>query len=87
MKEEILLIAGRLMMDYYTTEEAKEELLKLFEVVDYVSVYQKTPPINTQLLVKLPDGSVRLGSWRPSYNIFDFQSKGESSMDYQWKIV
>lgn len=51
------------------------------------TVYEETPPIHTELLVKSPEGIIHLASWRESYNIFTCQCKGQSSLDWQWKKI
>ena len=51
------------------------------------TVYEETPPIHVELLVKSPEGIVHLSSWRESYNIFSCQAKSESSLDWKWKTI
>jgi len=51
------------------------------------TVYEETPPIHVELLVKSPEGIVHLASWRESYNIFTCQAKSESSLDWKWKTI
>ena len=51
------------------------------------TVYEETPPIHVELLVKSPEGIVHLASWRESYNIFTCQEKSESSLDWEWKTI
>ena len=51
------------------------------------TVYEETPPIHVELLVKSPEGIVHLSSWRESYNIFSCQAKSESSSDWKWKTI
>ena len=51
------------------------------------TVYEETPPIHVELLVKSPEGIVHLAGWRESYNIFTCQAKSESSLDWKWKTI
>ena len=51
------------------------------------AVYEETPPIHVELLVKSPEGIVHLASWRESYNIFTCQAKSESSLNWKWKTI
>jgi hypothetical protein len=51
------------------------------------TVYEETPPIHVELLVKSPEGIVYLANWRESYNIFTCQTKSESSCDWKWKTI
>lgn len=51
------------------------------------TVYEETPPIHVELLVKSPEGIVHLSSWRESYNIFSCQAKSESSLNWKWKTI
>ena len=54
---------------------------------EWVSVDDETPPINIELLVESPTGINHLSRWRPAYNIFTCQSKGESTLDWKWKRI
>ena len=51
------------------------------------TVFEETPPIHVELLVKSPEGIIHLASWRESYNIFTCQHKSESSSDWKWKTI
>jgi hypothetical protein len=51
------------------------------------TVYEETPPIHVELLVKSPESIVHLASWRESYNIFTCQAKSESSLNWKWKTI
>jgi hypothetical protein len=51
------------------------------------TVYEETPPIHVELLVKSPEGIVHLSSWRESWHIFSCQAKSESSLNWKWKTI
>ena len=53
----------------------------------FISVSEQEPPHNVELLAKSPTGTIHLCSWRPAYNIFTCQSKGERSWDWEWKLI
>jgi len=53
----------------------------------WVNVNKEKPPNDINLLVKTPSGIMYLTRWRPAYNIFTCQSKGESTFNWQWKLV
>lgn len=69
----------------------KDAMIKLAnwqqEQDSWKTVSEKTPPSNVELLVKSPEGTVHLSSWREYYNIFSCQSKSESSVNWKWKII
>ncbi len=68
--------------------EAKEQLIQLFDTGSiFTKVYEQEPPHQVELLVKSPDGLIHLANWRPAYNIFTCQAKGESSFDWSWKLI
>lgn len=87
MKEQILKIAEQLKYDEITTDYAQSLLLALFGVSDWVRVSKEVPPNDVGVLAKAPDGTVYLTNWRPAYNIFCCQCKGECSYDWRWKLV
>jgi hypothetical protein len=80
---------------FYTTYAFKKVLESLFvegakwqqEQDRWKTVYEETPPIHVELLVKSPEGIVHLSSWRKSYNIFSCQAKSESSLNWKWKTI
>lgn len=84
MEEKLHEILMNLNRERITVSQAQEQIL---EIVDWVRVYDKTPPILVELLAKAPDGTIHLTTWRPAYDIFCCQSKGEGSNDWQWKLV
>ena len=45
------------------------------------------PPPNESVLVKEPDGYIRLSNWRPSYKTFTCQNKTESSEGWLYKRI
>jgi hypothetical protein len=51
------------------------------------TVYEETPPMHVELLVKSPEGIVHLSSWRESWHIFSCQAKSESSLNWKWKTI
>ena len=88
MKEQILEIADKLRNGEVDHNEAKILLLSLFGVSGgFISVSDKEPPHNVELLAKSPTGIIHLCSWRSAYNIFTCQVKSETSLDWQWKLV
>lgn len=54
---------------------------------EFKSVWDKTPPSNTTLLVKSPKGEHFVTTWRSAYEIFSVQEKGEISDNWQWKLL
>jgi hypothetical protein len=68
--------------------KAYDELCFLFGVSNsFISVGEKEPPKNIELLVQSPEGQNYLASWREAYNIFTCQNKGEDSFDWKWKEI
>jgi hypothetical protein len=53
----------------------------------WISIIEEYPPNDFYGLAKSPDGIIYLCSWRNSYNIFDVQSKTESSSDWFWREI
>lgn len=86
MKEEILDITDKLKKGDIDSNQAKNLLLSLFGSC-FVSVEDKQPPHNIEILAKSPSGIVYLSSWRAGYNIFSCQAKTESSIDWKWKHI
>jgi hypothetical protein len=88
MKEQILEIAEKLRLELITDDQAQDFLLCLFGVSgSFISVGEKEPPHNIELLVKSPSGTIHLCHWRPAYNIFTCQTKSESSWEWSWKLI
>ena len=68
--------------------EAHDRVLALFGVSNsFISVGEKEPPKNIELLVQSPEGQNHLASWREAYSIFTCQNKGEDSFDWKWKEI
>lgn len=88
MKEEILNIAQKLYHNHLTPETATNLLLDLFNVSNmFIPVSKQVPPANVELLVKSPNGTIYISSWRHGYNIFSCQSKDEISFNWGWKFI
>ena len=60
-----------------------EELFK----PKWISVNEQTPPKDTELLVKSPEGLIHLANWRNSYHVFTCQAKTESSDNWSWMQI
>lgn len=70
---------------WYAMLEKAKEMEK--EQDRWKTVFEETPPIHTELLIKSPEGIIHLASWRESYSIFTCQCKGESNLGWQWKKI
>lgn len=89
MKQEILKISEDLRLDKITEKEAEKLLIEILNIKkdnEFILVYDKEPPHNTELLAKSPNGTLHLCHWRPAYNIFTCQEKRESTIDWMWKL-
>lgn len=75
--------------DYKTVNERENILQELRKIAEdqYILVTDEEPPTGVELLVKAPNGRFAIASWRPAYRIFSCQSKGESTLDWSWKML
>lgn len=53
----------------------------------YRYVCDEEPPMNTEILVKEPSGTLHLADWRGGYNVFTCQEKDAKTTDWMWKYV
>ena len=53
----------------------------------FISVWTQIPPLNVEVVAQGPDGTNYLTSWRESCAMFMCQSKGDSPMDWKWKLI
>jgi hypothetical protein len=81
---------GLALDEFYKLIDYVTELEKLIQPPlspGFISVSEQEPPHNTELLAQSPTGDFYLCSWRPAYNIFTCQAKGESSWNWSWKLI
>ncbi len=85
-KIESLKSAVVIAMEDYAEQQCKQ--LHIGSVSNsFISVGERTPPKNTELLVQSPEGRYYLASWREVYSIFTCQSKSEDSLDWVWREI
>jgi len=53
----------------------------------FISISEKEPPSNIELLAQNPEGQNHLTHWRKEYGIFSCQAKGEDSFGWKWKLI
>jgi hypothetical protein len=68
-------------------EHAKSMLEKENVSNRFISISEKEPPSNIELLVQNPEGQNHLAHWRKEYSIFSCQAKGEDSFGWKWKLI
>lgn len=86
IKQEISNISRHLDDGKLSLDEAKTLLMGLFGL-NFKFVEDELPPNDVELLVRDPDGIFHLTSWRPAYNIFTCQERGESTIGWSWRAI
>lgn len=68
-------------------EELNQQLLLHNVSNSFISISEKKPPSNIELLVQNPEGQNYLAHWRKEYNIFSCQAKSQNSFGWKWKLI